>query len=533
MNGSPIRYGVLTLLLSAGLSAQTILPFDWAGQSGLMIHQGAVLWNRDWTSGPLFFDGTFTSYPIRYGRSTAGRFQLSTVENVPQFKALPDSTAITSYFDYYRGDHIYDQLEIGTRFDEKDRVISLDAFKRSYGGDLGHYLYSGRGLVPIQQSYRLGYNTRWNNNRLEAGAGRFITRSGLPDSTFNGSIDDDIFTAGINGKTTIGVLSMDYRGAQFQQQRKVLHSTRKDSTNTFLNRTHISGRISHEGGFALGINADVQTITMDTVFRKMSWTTLYGEKRFGNLRLLAGYSILSGEENKPFYRFLYDRRNTQSWLTADVSFEHRPQHPVFQDPQDEQQYDSWYRGNLHYGRKGERFRWEGSLGAGTNENEDLGANAAYLSVSLEGEYEFIPGWSIHVEFLGQPDSSVYLPHIGKILTTGIWGNLNLFRKNLALKAHLWGTGWLDRSANFSFDPLHEVPFSQSNGQTLPDQWSLHFEVFATVSTVVLTYRMMNLLNVASPLLGGLKQDLIRVRPGDFYPSLGRLISFGVTWNFKD
>ncbi|MBT4063904.1 MAG: hypothetical protein HOE72_01445, partial [Candidatus Marinimicrobia bacterium] len=61
------------LSLYSGLFSQAslLIPFDWAGQNGFLIKDGALLWNRDWSSGMLLFDGTYTSYPLRFGSHTS------------------------------------------------------------------------------------------------------------------------------------------------------------------------------------------------------------------------------------------------------------------------------------------------------------------------------------------------------------------------------------------------------------------------------------------------------------------------------
>ena len=42
-------------------------PFDWSDHFGLITQNGSAMWNEGWTSGILFFDGTFTHYPKRFG----------------------------------------------------------------------------------------------------------------------------------------------------------------------------------------------------------------------------------------------------------------------------------------------------------------------------------------------------------------------------------------------------------------------------------------------------------------------------------
>ena len=60
-----------------------ILPFDWSGQNGLISVNGQLFWNQDWMSGPLYFDGTFSNYPLRYGSSYFESFQPVNFNEIP------------------------------------------------------------------------------------------------------------------------------------------------------------------------------------------------------------------------------------------------------------------------------------------------------------------------------------------------------------------------------------------------------------------------------------------------------------------
>ena len=59
---------VIIFFVSYGLSQQIqFIPFDWSGQFGYVNKNGAIMWNQDWQSGRLLFDGTWSVYPKMYG----------------------------------------------------------------------------------------------------------------------------------------------------------------------------------------------------------------------------------------------------------------------------------------------------------------------------------------------------------------------------------------------------------------------------------------------------------------------------------
>ena len=66
---------IIVGIFSGITSQQTFnIPFDWAGQNGMVINNGKLFWNQTWTSGMLLFDGSYTSFPIKYGGHTSEKF---------------------------------------------------------------------------------------------------------------------------------------------------------------------------------------------------------------------------------------------------------------------------------------------------------------------------------------------------------------------------------------------------------------------------------------------------------------------------
>ncbi|MEE8437340.1 MAG: hypothetical protein V3S22_03265 [Candidatus Neomarinimicrobiota bacterium] len=522
----------LPWLIGGLLNAQIILPFDWVNQAGITIQDGNILWNQDWVSGPLLFDGTYTSFPKKFGMAVSDRFQLLRTGDSRELPHLPDSAFTTSSINYYRGDHFYDQLGLKADFGEKDRLISLNGFKRNYGGDHGHYLYPGQGLGPIQQSYRFDYVSKFSNSVNSFALGRFITHSGLPDSTVNGRIDDDILSAGLMGLKKGSGWNINYHGSIFTQRRKIIHSTRMDSSRTYLNRVMFSIKI-RQGGFGAGLFASAQSIAADNFFRNLHWGGLYGEYSLGPMRVLAGLSLLDDQKSKPYYRVVYTQVINKSRILADISFEHNPRHPYFNRDSLSQQFDSWHRARVNYQFESGKFRGQVFLSAGKSSNEYFGRKAIYKSITLKADWELISGWHLNTEYLNQQDTTLYLPRIGSLVRIGLKGSFYLFKQNLKLNSHLWAQGWLDRKAGFKYDLLNEVPLLDSGSAQLPSQWNLNFEASAVVKSVVLSYRLMNILNIVDSFTNGLKENQVWLRPTSFYPPLGRFITFGVSWQFRD
>ena len=51
------------------------IPYDWVGQFGLFKQNGKVLFNTDWKSNRLLFDGALSNFPIMYGENVENNFE--------------------------------------------------------------------------------------------------------------------------------------------------------------------------------------------------------------------------------------------------------------------------------------------------------------------------------------------------------------------------------------------------------------------------------------------------------------------------
>ena len=60
---------ILILILSTILFSDSIkfIHYDLVDQFGVVSKDGGVLWNEDWYSNGLLFDGTWTNFPCTYG----------------------------------------------------------------------------------------------------------------------------------------------------------------------------------------------------------------------------------------------------------------------------------------------------------------------------------------------------------------------------------------------------------------------------------------------------------------------------------
>ena len=175
----------LSLLFSKNIKA---LPFDWGGQFGYVNNHGAILWNTDWRSNRLLFDGTWAIYPTMFGPEIEEGFNL---DHSLQIKDL-DTTGIKSNFKYDQGDYLLDRFDFTLSYGLTYRNAKIHGFKRTYAGSINQY--SNGTLQPQQQSYIFEYQSIKNKNHSGYSLGHFNTFSGFPDS-LEGSLVDNRITS--------------------------------------------------------------------------------------------------------------------------------------------------------------------------------------------------------------------------------------------------------------------------------------------------------------------------------------------------
>ena len=68
---STILFIFCSILFSQNIQ---VIPYDWGGQFGYVNKGGVMMWNQDWRSNRLLFDGTWAVYPRMYGNEIEAGF---------------------------------------------------------------------------------------------------------------------------------------------------------------------------------------------------------------------------------------------------------------------------------------------------------------------------------------------------------------------------------------------------------------------------------------------------------------------------
>ena len=211
------------------------ISFDHSDHFGEVSKNGVVVWNQDWHSGNLLFDGTWANYPGMYGPYIKKNYNRSEPKSVNV-----DTNHVDSYFNYSEGDYGFNNFSVGLGYLEKNRHLQLEGFKRSYLGPYNQFnSYSNQ---PLQQSYLLSYLSKNDKEYGGITIGHFNSFSGLFDQN-NGAMDSQINSINLHYKFIINNLKWFANVDQFMQRFNLVHS------KSIFDKVRYLGRREYSFGF--------------------------------------------------------------------------------------------------------------------------------------------------------------------------------------------------------------------------------------------------------------------------------------------
>ena len=522
-----------------------ILPFDWSGQNGLISVNGQLFWNQDWMSGPLYFDGTFSNYPLRYGSSYFESFQPVNFNEIPSHESLPDSNMVTNSFDYRIGDYLFDQLDIKAGFGDRSHLLRINGFKRTYAGTFGEYVQPEGILTPNQQSYRLDYLSTSELEKVYASTAHFVTNSGIPDSSVNGHHKNITTTAGILYTKIIRDNTFDLHSSQFNQERSIAHSSLDSTLSSFINRTHIHMKWTTKTNKSIGVIADNQTI-LHNELRDLLWATIYGGLNGERLSTSLGGSFLSKGNSYALFLKSSFLLQGKSWkMNSGLSYNTKPVHIALMDTS--KYFETWSKVYLNIEKKISSFRFQSANNLCSLTHSGPGSNSNYLSSELYMSWEIFSRWTVAgmvgmYETLWNNSSLVGFTPLTdgfrRKIQFSINGSQPFFNGNMMVLTKFRVNGNLNREQNHGYNFVNAIPSLDENPTTiLPDYWVIHFELSAVVSNVTFTWKIQNILNAyespAKKIFPNLNNDYLWIQNNRDFRPMGQLISFNVLWNFEN
>ncbi len=527
------------------------IPFDWSGQNGMSTYRGFLLWNSDWTSNELLFDGTFQSYPLRFGEFIAQDSYHSNSSIFP-YSFLHDSTEIKTSFDYRQGDYLFDQISVNAAYKKNNKDIELNGFKRSYGGPYSQFIQPENQktgvITPNQQSYFFRYLTGENNNMSGISIGRFITNSGLYSAAdANGKHVNEITTASFSSQNQWKQYDFRLRFSQYLESRKWITNLSSQPLH-YLNRGQLVGTFTpvnkDEGLWELFFSGNTQALTyQDTSISKgRTWISIGGNINKNLLLIEGGIDAGKGYILPRFLVSMNHKKKSINWSST-LELKNNPQH-MFVWNLSRSLFETWITGKTELAWELDNIILYNSVNIWrvnnliTNELVPTESSRDLYSIRTGIDWYLPIGINVSGFWTHNSKGDLISDGIGDRIHTEIKFGKFLFADNMELTASLITEGLFNRDSSFGFDSAMERPFIHDWGPyMLSDYWTTHLILKAKVSSVVMSFRILNMFHAEETLFKKIYPELpeewIRPRNNSYFLPMGQLVSFGVAWEFDD
>ena len=150
--------------------------------------------------------------------------------------------------------------------------------------------------------------------------------------------------------------------------------------------------------------------------------------------------------------------------------------------------------------------------------------SAYLSPIFQNDLEFSIRYnrSISNEYINDG--------IGDRMKIQLGNKFNLFSNAMTLKYHVSIDGYMNRKSGYDLTPIERYPVHQSEQSSLENLWVHSLTVTSFVKNVEISYTMHHLTNIIDDYLNR-SYDSNQIVFNKYYPSVTRLASLAIKWNF--
>ena len=505
------------------------ISFDLVGHSGVFIDNGINSWNRSWFSGILLFDGTYASYPIRFGEEVNKNFFINDSYNLSDFNSIADSTFTKSYFDHARGDYNYNKLEFSFISNASNQNWKINFFKKNFYGNTGYYIINNQPNYPLQQSFLINHNKKINNQNLEFAVGRFLTKSGLPDINQNGKELNEILSSAFRIKSSFNKINTVLYFSQFFQNRRIFHSTFSDSSYQKINRSLLKFKIYKRENISLNFDNNFYLHSNDRKNHLKKWSNFYLSSNYKNLNLFLGYQFFEGRKNNSDgfnwnISYQYNPTNLKLFIQSRKYTE--PFHPnLLNEKNSDFQFFTDHKVSLQY--NSDKLLLTTSVISTTIQNNLVNSPLNFLNFDLK--YKIFPSLSFYSKITSQIDTSFFGIGGGEIYEIGFKPKFLLFNKKAKFESTIYVDIYNGFSQNYGYNVISNIPNKIELEENINnDYWLLNFEADVNISSAKLYYKISNIFNAINP-----NDNSSLVYRNHIYPRLGRMIEFGVEWHFDN
>ena len=511
-----------------------IMPYDWSGHQGYVIINGRYMWNQDWTSGPFFFDGTYTNYPSLFGPEILSGFM-----NTSSDSLLLDTNTVTSYFDYVQGDYFLDKLAIATEYIRNGRYFHLHGFKRTFAGAYSQYTPPNTTIRPIQQTYTAHYVSNKDQDEASVAIGHFNTNSGLPDTIGISLIDSRVTTTNIYWKHSKENFFYKLEGNNFLHRYDTDHSMALTSRVRYLTRARYQGSFQwkkdENSSLSFFVTTNDRTLRGNS-FNKISWNELsiLGDYSFISLKT----GIVNIGNNIQWVangstKFQWKNYSVNTRLKRDII----PVHAFISDSLTLETRDlieisgkwSIQKLSMNVWIYNNQYHNSPHLSFGNNNIPTIVSNtwiAGELTTKLRDT------WLFSVYYGHQESEGFMSDGIGDRINIRLLGKNKLFAGKLDLATSLSVHGWLNREYSSAIHPTEFYPIAWTSDSSLKDKWFVNLSIIGQVRSFILKYELHNVAQIMTSFIDFGDSDFtLDLNP--FFPPNGRLASLSIEWHFID
>ena len=148
----------------------------------------------------------------------------------------------------------------------------------------------------------------------------------------------------------------------------------------------------------------------------------------------------------------------------------------------------------------------------------------YLSPVFQNDLEF------SIRYNRSMSNEYINDGIGGRMKIQLGNKFNLFSNAMTLKYHISIDGYMNRRNGYALTPIERYPVHQPEQALLENLWVPSFTVTSFIKNVEISYAMHHLTNIIDDYLNR-SYDSNQIVFNKYYPSVTRLASLAIKWNF--
>ena len=471
------------------------IPYDWVGQFGLFKQNGKVLFNTDWKSNRLLFDGALSNFPIMYGENVENNFEEQLKPNFIENRI--DSSKFLSKINYKQGDFSLDQFSFHLDSKQKNRSYDLIGFKRSYFGSQNQYFHNS--LQPIQQSYMGTFSSKKDNSLGIISIGHFNTYSGFPDSVDQSYLSNRITNANTHLQHSKGNLNLIFSLDNFLQRYKSSHSLALTSNSRYLTRNTLQVKVESfvkdNIEYSLGFILNKRSLKLDSILNQ-NWNNYYLSVGYKGIDV---YFDLASIGDKQVYNYSADIKK----LTQNFDFrfcfkeENKPMHPYYYFKYSDSAFKLIEKNRY----KSLTAKWSSTHNAfisRISSLKDINAtqteNAETQSIYVEYINTMFQSLELGLMYNKEKFVTYHTGGLGDWMGLDIKSKFRLFSGYMDITLNINAKHFSERVSKIYFNPIEYVPVLRSEYKS-EEMNILNCNIRAKVSSFTIQYSWINMLEL--------------------------------------